>query len=432
MAKNDFGNFLGGLLNAVQSSYVSERDKSREQERALRDEARQEAVLSLQRLQNKQRVNEFNKSFEFQQNQTNVENVRNADKIRFDKLVAQKEMYKQYAPIESMPQTNDGFVFSQNVPGTIDNEFTKQSGSDVLDDSKKYYDVNAYNQQYDNYLRKMGIDIARQNSAASGNKDRIAVVHAPSGTVKLLKLEDYYKKVDEGYYPMDTWKPMTIEAASTYSMNQLGVAKNGQNLNQNSTPGQVADEYLNATSNSNMDWFTKQFTNQTDQTMGLEDILSRLKPTGIKNIENFNRGGRLGDGSKISAADIRDLKNFNNQKWTAQKNSNTQGIQGFIENTIKPLRNVIEASNNWKDTPQGREQRTAMELQIANLEEPLRIAYQGIDAGLINPSVKADVYNALQFAKGFARKNAVTLELMRRNTFNKEQVKQEVKSLTDK
>jgi hypothetical protein len=432
MAKNDFGNFLGGLLNAVQSSYVSERDKSREQERALRDEARQEAILSLQRLQNKQRVNEFNKSFEFQQNQTNVENVRNADKIKFDKLVAQKEMYKQYAPIESMPKSTDGFVFNQAVPGTIDDEFTKQSGSDVLANDKQYYDTNAYQNAYSMYLDKLRTDAYANQVGGNSNKGRIAVVHKPSGTIKFLKENEYFDKVDQGYYPTDTWVPMSVDQASTLGMSQMGFDKSGKILNPTSTPGQVADVYQSAISNADMDWFAKQFTNQTDQTMELQDILNRLKPSGLKKIEDLNFRGGMWGGQGIQPQDVRDLKKFNNQKWSAQKDSNTQGINGFIQNVINPLKEAINFSNTWKDTPTGRQQRQAMELQIADLEKPLQIAYQSIDAGLVNPSVKSDVYNALQFARGFAKKNAVTLELMRRNMVNQGQIKQEIKSLTDK
>lgn len=432
MAKNDFGNFLGGLLNAVQQSYVSERDKNREQERALRDEARQNAVLSLQRLQNKQRVNEFNKSFEFQQKQTNVENVRNADKMKFDKLVAQKELYKQYAPIESMPKSTDGFVFNQAVPGTIDNEFTQQSGSDVLKDDQLYYDTNAYKNAYDMYQEQLRTNIYANQVNGGQNKGRIAVVHKPSGTIKLLKEDDYYKKIDQGYYPMDTWTPMTIEQASTLGMSQMGYDKSGKVLNPTSTPGQVASVYTDAIGNSDMLWFNKVFGNNGAEPLSESEILNRLKPSGLKDIESLRpRGGFLGGGASPQEG-IDAIRNFNKQKWNTQKQSNTQGVQGFIANVLNPLREVIASSNTWKDTPAGKQQRDAIELQIANLETPLKIAYSGIDAGLIDPSVKSDVYNALQFARGYAKKQAVQLELQRRSALNQGMVKQEIKSLTDK
>jgi len=432
MAKNDFGNFIGGLLNAVQSSYVSERDKSREQERALRDEARQEAVLSLQRLQNKQRVNEFNKSFEFQQNQANIDNLRQEDKIKYDKLIAQKDAFKRFALLDTMPKPTNGFKFDQVVPGTIDNEFTQLSGSDVLKDDQQYYDTEQYKDAYSMYLDKLRTDAYANQVGGNSNKGRIAVVHKPSGTIKFLKENEYFDKVDQGYYPTDTWVPMSVDQASTLGMSQMGFDKSGKILNPTSTPGQVADVYQSAISNADMDWFAKQFTNQTDQTMDLQDILNRLKPSGLKKIEDLNFRGGMWGGQGIQPQDVRDLKKFNNQKWSAQKNSNTQGISGFIQNVINPLKEAINFSNTWKDTPTGRQQRQAMELQIADLEKPLQIAYQSIDAGLVNPSVKSDVYNALQFARGFAKKNAVTLELMRRNMVNQGQIKQEIKSLTDK
>lgn len=427
MAKNDFGQFLGGLLNAFGQAYISERDKNREQERLNREEARQEALLSLQKLQNKQRVNEFNKTFEFQKNQAHIENVRNEDKIRFDKLIAQKEMFKQYAPLSSMPKSTDGFVFNQSVPGTLDNEFTSQTGVDILKDDEKYYDVNAYKQAYEMYLDRLRTNIYANQVNGSQSKGRIAVVHKPSGTIKLIKESEYYDKVDQGYYPMDTWIPMTIEQASTLGMSQMGFDKSGKLLSPTSTPGQVADVFAGALENASADWFNKIFTNQTGETLNAQDILNRLKPSGLKNIENFNfRGGQFG-GAGIQPEDVRKIKEFNNQKWTAQRNANTQGISGFLQNTIQPLREALNFSNTWKDTPAGREQRKAMELQVANLVEPLAIAYQGVDSGLISKSVKEDVYNALQFAKQFARKNAVTLELMRKNAYNQAETKEQVK-----
>jgi len=431
MAKNDFGNFIGGLLSSIQQTYVSERDKNREQERLSKEEARQEAVLSLQRLQNKQRVNEFNKSFEFQQNQTNVENVRNADKIRFDKLVAQKELYKQYAPIESMPKSTDGFVFNQAVPGTIDDEFTKQSGSDVLANDKQYYDTNAYQNAYSMYLDKLRTDAYANQVGGNSNKGRIAVVHKPSGTIKLLKEDDYYKKIDQGYYPMDTWTPMTIEQASVLGMSQAGYDKSGKVLNPTSTPGQVASVFSDALGNSNALWFNKMIGNETGQTLSESDIFNRLKPSGLESYRDLGISDDIRNPELIQDS-INRIRKTNNAKWTTQKLANAQGIQGFLSNVFSPLQEVIASSHNWKDTPTGKAQRDVIEVEVGKLEAPLKTIYSAIDAGLIDPSVKSDVYNALQFARGYAKKQAVQLELQRRNALNQGMVKQEIKSLTDK
>lgn len=436
------GNFFGGLLDGFVKTAISERDKQREQEKLMRDETRQEALLTLQRLQNKQRVNEFNKSFEFQKNQADIENTRNADKQKFDKLIAYKEYVKQYLPMSSLPQNTDGFVFNQNIPGSIDDDFAKATGVDLLKNDTQYYDTNAYKEAYDNWIQKRNSDAYRLSVGSNSSKQgRIAVVHKPTGQIRLLKEDDYYKKLDQGYFPLETWTPMSLEQASTLGMSQMGYDKSGKRLlDPTSTPGQVADVFKEASGNSNSAWFNNQFTNTTGETQSLTDILNRLKPEGLKTKSDYTTsldplgltGGNYGE-AQVIGDNMKDIEAFNNNLWTKQKASNTAGILGFLQNSMQPMQNALENSLTWKDNPSGREQRKAMEMQVASLEEPLRIAYEGINRGLINPEVKNELYNALQLARKYAKANAIQLQLLRQNMTNTAQIKQDIKnSITDK
>ena len=166
----DFIQGLGGLLNGFLNTTISERDKNREQERILRDEARQNAVLSLQRLQNKQRVNEFNKSFEEQQRQYNVSTARENDKVKFDKMLGYKEYIKQFQPVETMPESKDGFQFKQRIPGNIDDEFAQATGVDLLKNDQEYYDVNAYQNARNDWMQQKALNLSAENNRLQRNE----------------------------------------------------------------------------------------------------------------------------------------------------------------------------------------------------------------------------------------------------------------------